>query len=372
MNKVIEDFAFSILKYIDLLRNHFQVEQSNYVSIRSFNKINDSLFEVTINIAPVYPLFGYFNLNEFEANIITLFNFENYKLNTLTVSSDADKVQIVFSFEQKIDSPLDIEIAKTLNYSQLNTLDNVQKYLDNIGWTIIFKAKYPSLYERANMFRDFEPTNDYYKRLLQQFESMNQYELGDNFEYLELIIYQLDSNKLTVWRNEDMYKQVNDILFRAADEGKLELIKYSTTIAEKYNINYYNELFVSAAEKGHLHILQYLMSLDPKYNIDPTFNDNDALYLAVNENHLDVVKYLLSLYPKYDLQPAFNNNILFRRAARFGYLDIMKVFMSLPKERGINPATNNNEALRSAIKNTDSEMINYLLSLPSEYGVKNI
>jgi len=148
----------------------------------------------------------------------------------------------------------------------------------------------------------------------------------------------------------DTISKYNHILFRASENGHLEIIKY--LVEHKDGITKgKNDGIRSASEYGHFEIVKYLV----EHGGDVTAFDNSAISLAVSNGHLKIVKYLIE-HGADVVHPVNNNNHMICSAACKGYLEIVKLLA----EHGADITAYDNEAICDAAKNGHLKIVKYL------------
>jgi hypothetical protein len=104
------------------------------------------------------------------------------------------------------------------------------------------------------------------------------------------------------------------------DAVKLLLSDYGVDPSAQNNCALYN-----AAGRGHLEIVKLLLSDD---RVDPSARDNDALIYSSLNGHLEIVKLLLS---DSRVDPSARGNCALHLASTNGHLEIVKLLESHPR-----------------------------------------
>lgn len=153
-------------------------------------------------------------------------------------------------------------------------------------------------------------------------------------------------------------------LISAADNGRLNYIKYFVTFGADVKANNYEALKV-AAKKGHLDIVRYLIKKSNPNNVSTIIPE--ALRLAAIHGHFDVLKCLAEIDVKdaknvKSMRINANNSEALRVSAYYGHFEIVKYLV----ENGANVDANDNEALINAAQAGHFNIVQYLV----QHGAK--
>lgn len=320
MTEALQNFISILINYLDESRKVYNIPEVNYLSIPFLRQLDTNIYETQINISKS-ALLPY--LTNLENEISGLFNFTDYRLIDLTVSPDKTVIYLKFASKPELPFELIWEIIKNMNYSQIVSLANSNRdyktYFESTGWKDIFKIKYPDLYKK------FNTDNKHYQQLFKLYNEMNYNQILDlinsNLEYKEY--FEKDGWKdVFKARYPELYNKAN--LFREKEESnryyeelveifdnaelpsygpayyihRLEVVIYFIEILKFDPSTKNNQLIYAAISSGSLDTLKYLLSLPKEYNInldDKSNNFYDAFLNAVRYEKLNMIQYLFEM-----------------------------------------------------------------------------
>jgi hypothetical protein len=116
-----------------------------------------------------------------------------------------------------------------------------------------------------------------------------------------------------------------------------------------------NKVFVEATRNGNLDVVKTLLK-NPR--VDPSFQHQLPLKVAISEGYSDIVKILLK-DPRVD--PSAQDQTFIGIAASFGFLKIVKMLLKDPR---VDPSANNQYALKYASRRKRYDVVKMLLKDP--------
>jgi hypothetical protein len=130
----------------------------------------------------------------------------------------------------------------------------------------------------------------------------------------------------------------------------------------KFRVYELNNEFKCASEYGHIAVVNRLLQ-EPTELVDPSFCENEPIYVAFRNGFVDIVDRLLQdmrvLQVMMDCRKASNTNVI-NFAMNYGKIAVVDRLLQEPTEY-VDPTYNQNRALKLAKKFDYKDIVNLLL-----------
>ena len=211
---------------------------------------------------------------------------------------------------------VDAKILEELDDKSLFKILLTNHYLNNLIDENFWRRRLISKYPSAVNFKGDETWKNYYLNTVSYVDRMKiqygfVYSRGNPEKQYGLLKRYIPINP-----NGRTVTSYENLLLYSSRNGELELIKEA--VSKGASINYYGRPLTEATLAGHLDIVKYLVEKG-------SWNQDDALLLAVIHGHLDIVKYLLEKGVTF----SGGNERLLEEAIRNNHPDIVKYLQSL-------------------------------------------
>ena len=279
-------------------------------------------------------------------------------------SSDPNQITLKTIFKKKYIKILENKIKNNTHFTIHDLWDAIQF---NININLIKKI----LENIKNKLQEKD-----FENLLNMAENYNNYNIINLFlsdpSYKKLInknvllLYAIKINNIKVIKellkdDVDLNFNNNNALQIAFEKGFVDIIQL---LLQNKNINLNNisndvknYMLSIAAARGYVDIIKLLLQ-DP--HVDPSTNNNSAIYNAIIHGHTEIVKLLLQ-HPNVNLSDVDFKNYALHIALEYGYIEIIKLLLQDPR---VDPRDMNNYVIHKAIEYGYTEIIKLLLQDP--------